>query len=76
MCGSHDLCGTVTGKSDCYFSPQSGVADQPFFDALDRTFDRALLYKGVDEKGEIRQHPTAMAEAYDLGKKIVEKNSE
>lgn len=47
-----------------------------FFDALDRTFDRALLYKGVDEKGEIRHHPTAMAEAYALGKKIVEKNLE
>jgi multimeric flavodoxin WrbA len=47
-----------------------------FFDALDRTFVRSLLYKGVDEKGEIRQHPTAMAEAYALGKKIVEKNSE
>jgi multimeric flavodoxin WrbA len=47
-----------------------------FFDALDRTFDRALLYKGVDEKGEIRRHPTAMTEAYALGKKMVEKNSE
>jgi multimeric flavodoxin WrbA len=47
-----------------------------FFDALDRTFVRSLLYKGVDEKGEIRQHPTAMAEAYALGKEIVEKNSE
>jgi len=47
-----------------------------FFDALDMPFVRSLLYKGVDEKGEIRQHPTAMAEAYALGKKIVEKNSE
>ncbi len=47
-----------------------------FFDALDRTFDRALLYKGVDEKGKIREHPTAMAEAYALGKKLVEENSE
>jgi multimeric flavodoxin WrbA len=47
-----------------------------FFDALDRTFDRALLYKGVDGKGEILRHPTAMAEAYSLGKKIAEKNAE
>jgi len=47
-----------------------------FFDALDRTFDRALLYKGVDEKGDIRQHPTAMAEAYDLGKKMAKGSSE
>jgi len=43
-----------------------------FFDALDRTFDRSLLYRGVDAKGEILRHPTAMAEAYALGKKMVE----
>jgi multimeric flavodoxin WrbA len=47
-----------------------------FFDALDRTFDRTLLYKGVDAKGEILRHPTAMAEAYALGKKVVEENAE
>ena len=47
-----------------------------FFDVLDRTFDRALLYGGVDERGEIRQHPTAMAEAYALGKKMVKKNTD
>jgi multimeric flavodoxin WrbA len=47
-----------------------------FFDALDRTFDRSLLYKGVDAKGEILRHPTAMAEAYALGKKIVGENAE
>ena len=42
-----------------------------FFDALDRTFDRSLLFKGVDARGEILKHPTAMREAYELGKKIV-----
>jgi len=42
-----------------------------FFDALDLTFEGSLLYKGVDGKGEILKHPTAMAEAYILGKKIV-----
>jgi len=47
-----------------------------FFDALDRTFVRSLLYKGVDEKGEIRQHPTAMAEAYALGKGMAKGSSE
>jgi multimeric flavodoxin WrbA len=44
-----------------------------FFDALDMTFHRSLLYKEVDAKGEIRQHPTAMGEAYALGKEIVKK---
>jgi multimeric flavodoxin WrbA len=43
-----------------------------FFDALDRTFDRSLLYRGVDAKGEILRHPTAMVEAYALGKKMAE----
>jgi multimeric flavodoxin WrbA len=42
-----------------------------FFDALDMTFHQSLLYKEVDAKGEILQHPTAMAEAYALGKQIV-----
>ena len=46
-----------------------------FFDALDRTFDRALLYRGVDGKGEILRHPAAMAEAYELGKRIVGESS-
>ena len=45
-----------------------------FFDALDRTFDRSLLYRGVDAKGEILRHPTALAEAYALGKEIAGEN--
>jgi hypothetical protein len=47
-----------------------------FFDALDMTFHRSLLYKEVDAKGEILQHPTAMAEAYALGKESVQKMAE
>jgi len=41
-----------------------------FFDSLDMVFYKSLLFRGVDEKGEILHHPTAMAEAYDLGKKL------
>jgi multimeric flavodoxin WrbA len=41
-----------------------------FFDSLDMIFYQSLLYRGVDEKGEILRHPTAIAEAYDLGKKL------
>jgi multimeric flavodoxin WrbA len=47
-----------------------------FFDALDLALDRSLLFKGVDAKGEILKHPTAMTEAYALGKKIVGENVE
>lgn len=42
-----------------------------FFDALDMNFYRSILYKGIDAKGEILQHPTAMVEAYALGKELV-----
>ena len=42
-----------------------------FFDSLDVTFARSLLFKSVDSKGEILQHPTALSEAYALGKELV-----
>ncbi len=45
-----------------------------FFDALDMKFQRSLLIKEVDAKGAILNHPTAMAEAYALGKKVVEEH--
>jgi multimeric flavodoxin WrbA len=41
-----------------------------FFDALDVVFYRYLLFKSIDAKGEILEHPTAMAEAYSLGKEL------
>jgi len=47
-----------------------------FFDALDVNFCQSLLFRGVDAKGEILEHPTAMAEAYALGKKLVKGSSE
>jgi hypothetical protein len=40
------------------------------------TFHRSLLYKEVDAKGEILQHPTAMAEAYALGRESVKEMAE
>ena len=42
-----------------------------FFDALDVSAHRSLLYAQVDDRGAIRQHPTALAEAYALGKELV-----
>jgi multimeric flavodoxin WrbA len=41
-----------------------------FFDAVDMVFYKSLVYRGVDEKGEILNHPTALAEAYGLGKEM------
>ncbi|MBM4333456.1 MAG: flavodoxin family protein [Deltaproteobacteria bacterium] len=47
-----------------------------FYDALDVTLYRSLLYQNIDAQGDILQHPTAMAEAYVLGKELVNKSSE
>ncbi len=42
-----------------------------FFDALDMSYEGGLFYRGVEGKGAIEQHPTALKEAYNLGKKVV-----
>ena len=41
-----------------------------FFDALGRSFEGALLYRGVEKKGAIREHPTALLEARELGRRV------
>ena len=43
-----------------------------FFDAIDVVYDGTLVYPGVDEKGAIRNHPTAMKECFDAGLKFVQ----
>jgi multimeric flavodoxin WrbA len=47
-----------------------------FFDALDMTFYRSLLFQRIDAKGDIIKHPTAMAEAYALGRELVQEKWE
>jgi multimeric flavodoxin WrbA len=42
-----------------------------FFDAIDVKYAGALVYGGVDEKGEIRSHPAAMKECYEAGMQFV-----
>jgi multimeric flavodoxin WrbA len=41
-----------------------------FFDALDINYAGQLLIRGVDEKGAIKLHPTALQDAYYLGENI------
>jgi multimeric flavodoxin WrbA len=38
-----------------------------FFDAIDAEYVGTLVYGEVDEKGAIRDHPTAMRECYESG---------
>lgn len=46
-----------------------------FFDSLDMTFYRSLLFQNIDAQGDILKHPAAMAEAYALGKELVLESS-
>ena len=42
------------------------------FYVLDITYTGALLYPGIDEKGAIARHPTALQDAFLAGQKLVE----
>ena len=41
-----------------------------FLDALDMELKESLLYRSVDERGEILDHPTAMKDVYELGLRV------
>lgn len=41
-----------------------------FFDAISAKFEGALLYRGIEKKGEVKDHPTALKEAEELGRLI------
>ncbi|MCX7911692.1 MAG: flavodoxin family protein [Dehalococcoidales bacterium] len=41
-----------------------------FFKAINADYTAELFVRGVDKKGEIKGHPTALADAYTLGKKL------
>jgi multimeric flavodoxin WrbA len=44
-----------------------------FYDAIGVVYYKNLLYNSIDDKGVIKDHPTALKEAYDAGKEIVTK---
>ena len=41
-----------------------------FFKAISIEYVDELLVRGVDKKGEIKEHPTALSDAFELGKKL------
>ncbi len=47
-----------------------------FFDALGVDLVGQLLFKGVEAKGDIRNHPTALQEAFEAGKALVNGRTE
>lgn len=42
-----------------------------FFNTIGVTYDGDLLVRGVDGKGEIRNHPGALTDAFNLGSRLV-----
>ncbi len=43
-----------------------------FFKAISVKYVDELLIRGVDKKGEIKQHPTALSDAFELGRRLAE----
>ena len=43
-----------------------------FFKAIDVSYADELLTPGVDKRGEIREHPTALSDAFELGKRLAQ----
>ena len=46
---------------------------QYFFQTIGVEYADELLIRGVDEIGEIKEHPTALTDAFELGKRLVSK---
>ena len=44
-----------------------------FFQAVDVKYTDELLIRGVDARGEIKEHPTALSEALELGKRLAQR---
>ncbi len=42
-----------------------------FFEAINAEYTDELLIRGVDKKGEIKDHPNALTDAFELGKRLV-----
>lgn len=42
-----------------------------FFQAINAEYTNELLIRGVDKRGEIKEHPDSLTDAYELGKRIV-----
>jgi len=43
-----------------------------FFKAIDVEYAGELLVRGVDEAGEIKEHPQALSDAFELGKRLAQ----
>lgn len=44
-----------------------------FFESIGVKYGAELLIRGVDKKGEIKEHPTALTDAFELGRRLAQK---
>ncbi len=44
-----------------------------FFQAIGVKYSEELLVRGVDERGEIKEHPGALADAFEVGRRLVQR---
>ena len=47
-----------------------------FFDAINVEYSGDLLVRGIDDKGQIAEHPTALADAFRLGQELVRRSND
>jgi len=43
-----------------------------FFEAIGAEYADELLIRGVDARGEIKEHPIALSDAFELGKRVIQ----
>ena len=63
---------SVGGTGYSYLFKPSLVTLKSFFAVIDVTFAGEVTFSKVDAKGEIKDHPTALKEAFEAGKKLAE----
>jgi multimeric flavodoxin WrbA len=56
-------------KGKAIFEPAIATV-KSFFKTLDIAYADELLFRGIDEKGAIAHHPTALREAFEAGKRL------
>lgn len=48
----------------------SRATTKTFFDTVDAEYSRELLYGGMDDKEDIKDHPSALTDAYEVGRSL------
>jgi len=61
---------TTAGGMDDGMFEHARVAARVFFETIEAEYTGELVYGGVDEREEILDHPTAMKDAFELGRAL------